>query len=61
MAVRLAGLCKGASGIVAAMVAMSSNGIGAVRTDFFGQIVTIYALIGLPVVLLGAIWFARRR
>lgn len=51
----------GAGLFIVAMLAMSSQGIGAVRSDLFAHIVTIYALIGLPVTVFGALWLARRR
>lgn len=47
--------------IVLTALAVSVQGLAAVRSDTLSQIVTAYAFIGLPAAIFGALWFARRR
>lgn len=47
--------------IVITALAVSVQGLAAVRSDTLSQIVTAYAFIGVPVAIFGGLWFARRR
>lgn len=58
----LAGLALFVLGFVLIMaLAVSAQGLAAVRSDTLSQIVVAYAFIGLPGAIFGALWFARRR
>jgi hypothetical protein len=57
-----AGLALFVSGFVAIVaLAVSVQGLAAVRSDTLSQIVTGYVFIGLPTAILVALWFAMRR
>jgi hypothetical protein len=47
--------------IVMAALAVSVQGLAAVRSDTLSRIVTVYAFIGLPTAIFAALWFAGRR